>query len=268
MSWLVDAHAHYHQVFGWKAFLAGAIENLDRASREHPELGPFRAACLLFADPEGVRSVEDLAARGSGGLPPGWELEAVEGGAIVVAPPGGEALVLLVPGRQVRTRGRLELLALACDEEIPDGITLEEAAERGRKAGAVCVVPWGFGKWWFGRGRTVARLLENGHGAGLHLGDNGNRPALAPDPRLFGRARRWGMMILPGSDPLPFPDHAGRAASAGFVLSGETDPRRPGASVRAGLAALDRDPPFVGVRQGSLAFVADQVRMQLRRSHQ
>lgn len=74
------------------------------------------------------------------------------------------------------------------------------------------------------------------------------------------------MTILPGSDPLPFPDHAGRAASAGFVLSGETDPHRPGASVRAGLAALDRDPPFVGVRQGSLAFVADQVRMQLRRS--
>jgi hypothetical protein len=273
MSWLVDAHVHYHPEFGWGRFLEGALENTARIARGAPTVGTLTATCLLMADPEGVDSLRNLV-DSSDDAPddapaPGWHLEVLEGGAVSVDSPDPGPHLLLLPGRQVRTRERLELLALDCTLSIPDGLSLEETAIAAREGGAVSVLPWGFGKWSLGRGRVVSDLLDSARDLGLHVGDNGNRPGTSPCPRLLGRARREGILDLPGSDPLPFPDHARRAASYGFVLPGDPDPSRPGAGIRDGLrhfSAIGESPPAVDAgRRGPLAFAGDQLRMQLRR---
>jgi hypothetical protein len=276
MTWLVDAHVHYHACFGWSTFLAGAVRNTLHASRssapiEAVDTGPLGVACLLLADPEGVDS---LAAFGTGspGNLPGWRMRRLAGGgvdmirAIGHASPTRELRLVLLPGRQIRTRERLELLALDCTRPIPDGLPLRAALDLASAEDAVCVLPWGFGKWWGERGRIVEAVLRERWEVPIHLGDNGNRPSPYPAPRLLdtttGPPLGWN---LPGSDPLPFPDHAGRAASCGFLLPGEPDPEHPGVSLRAALAALKGNPPLVAHRRSAPAFAADQLRMQLAR---
>ncbi|CAN5763234.1 hypothetical protein BH23GEM11_BH23GEM11_20730 [soil metagenome] len=269
MNWLVDAHVHYHPDFGWARFLNGALENTARISASTPFAETLSATCLLLADPAGVDSLRDLLAASDDALPPGWRLQVLEGGAVSLTPAEPGPPLLLVPGRQVRTRERLELLALDSTLRIPDGLSLEETAEAAREGGAISILPWGFGKWWLARGRVISDMLDTARELGLHVGDNGNRPGGSPRPRLLARARREGILDLPGSDPLPFPGHARRAASFGFLVPGDPDRSRPGSVVRAGLASFaetGESPPSVEAgRRGALAFAGDQLRMQLHR---
>ena len=265
MSWLVDAHVHYHPVFGWSRFLEGVLSNTARVSGEDPSVGAVTTTCLLLADPPGTDSLRELREGPGTSLPPDWDLRTPDRGrGVVLTPPHGAPRIVLLAGRQLRTTERLELLALDCVETIPDGLSLNDAVDRAGEAGAIRVIPWGFGKWTLSRRRTVERVLTERPMSGLHVGDNGNRPGLSPLPRLLGPDRPGDVLNLPGSDPLPFPDHARRAASCGFVLPGDPDLDSPGASIRKALGSLTRDPPIVASRRSPVAFVADQLRMQLR----
>lgn len=266
MSWLVDAHVHYHPCFGWDRFLAGAADHLDRAAARRPG-DEVTAGCLLFVHVAGEPTLVRLRTRGAEGdrtLPARWTLrETAEDTAIRLERTDGAPL-LLVQGRQVATREGLEVLALACGRSIPDGLDLEATVDAALEAGAVAVIPWGFGKWWLRRGRILGHLLGSARGDRVHLGDNGNRPARGPTPAPFRAARERGRLILPGSDPLPFDHHARRALSYGFWMTGELDPDRPGASLRAWLRTDPPCPRPVGRLRGTFGFVADQLRMQLR----
>jgi hypothetical protein len=50
----------------------------------------------------------------------------------------------------------------------------------------------------------------------LYLGDNSGRPVFMADPAEFALARRLGIGILPGSDPLPFASECIKVGSFGF----------------------------------------------------
>jgi len=116
----------------------------------------------------------------------------------------GQQLVLL-PGRQVVARERLEVIALNQGEFIADGSPATEIIEMVIARGGVPMLPWSPGKWFFERGRIVAELLDRFTPADLLIGDTSLRPRGWPTPRLMGKARRLGYSIVAGSDPLPFP---------------------------------------------------------------
>jgi len=116
----------------------------------------------------------------------------------------GQQLALL-PGRQVVTRERLEVIALNRTESIADGLPATEIIETVIERGGVPMLPWSPGKWFFERGRIVAELLDRYSPADLLIGDSSMRPRGWPTPRLMGKARRLGYSIVAGSDPLPFP---------------------------------------------------------------
>jgi hypothetical protein len=79
------------------------------------------------------------------------------------------------------------------------------------------------------------------------------------------RGEERGIPVLPGSDPLPLPHHAGRIGSAGFVLTGPLDPDRPAATIRWTLSTLTGSPAPFGSRAPLLDFVRDQSAMQRRK---
>lgn len=291
-AWFVDAHVHFHACFPLSEFFEGARRNVARLGRTEFG-GQVKLGCLLLTDRAGENhflrlrdsvgrspspvAPSPIAGRTSpfptgeepasqrpeipwGALPPGWSSQATaEAESVRFHPPAGPPLAL-VQGRQVATREGLEILTLCSSVEIPDGLSLPEAAHRAVDAGALTVIPWGFGKWWLGRGQIVAHLLESDLGDKVYLGDNGNRWAGAGDPALFRRGRA----VLPGSDPLPFPHHASRAGSYGFQITGDLDPERPAASLRQVVAALRASPVPLGKLRGATAFLGDQLRMQLR----
>jgi hypothetical protein len=261
MTWFVDAHVHHHPCFDWRDQIEGAFAHLARWSERVHETSP-PTGVLCFVDLQDRPGLTRLVEEPDGKLPAGCTMEStLEKTAWRVSDPRGASLLLLA-GRQIATREGLEVLAISCSEEIPDRLSLAETLTVSLGAAAVTVIPWGFGKWWLGRGATVSSAFTAPRTGRVYLGDNGNRAAIGPEPGLFSTARRRGLPIVSGSDPLPFVSHARRALGYGFCLEGELDSRRPGAELRDALAALDRTPAMVGDRTALPRFVLDQVRMQ------
>jgi hypothetical protein len=255
---LVDAHVHVHPCFDLALFLGSAATNMERASRE---LDLDDAPKLLLLTESAGEDYFGEFARGGNGAHGAWSFRRVEE-ISVAALEGGEPRLVVVAGRQVVTREGLEVLALACAGEFPDGAPIAATLESVIERGGLAVVPWGFGKWWRRRGRLLAGLLADQRPELFFLGDNGGRPRLGPRPALFAHAGELGIRVLPGSDPLPFPDHARRPGSFGFALDGLFDAERPAESLKRGLRRVENRPRPFGRCQASLPFLRNQLAMQ------
>ncbi len=259
---LVDGHVHYHPCFGVEPFLEAARANFE-AARGRLGLTEPALGCLLFSESawhcyfrefaEGLvrRSTRD------------WTVETTEEDCSIIAYCERRPIMILVAGRQIVTAERLEVLALASSRTFSDGEPIDEVVEKAVLSGAVTVLPWGFGKWFGKRGRTIARILESTRAGQIYLGDNSGRPALAPEPHLFAVARAKGVPVLPGSDPLPFKSQARNAGRYGFVLEGSVDMRTPAATIRQKLLEQRLQPRRYGRLESLPNFVRSQVRMQL-----
>ena len=266
----MDAHVHLQRPFDVDRFLGGCWASLERHAREP---GSWGVLILVKArEQPGLRRFREWTARDGKTPGGGWALHATEEAVSVrVTPLDGPrdprtAGLVLVAGRQVRAARRLEVLAMGASADVPAGRPVGDTVAALAERGVPAVVPWGFGKWWLGRGREVGRLLERWASPRLFLGDNGGRPSGWPEPPLFDRARARGVHVLPGSDPLPLPAHERRAGGYGFVLAGGLDASRPWAWVHDRLAALESDPPPYGTRVGPVAFVRDQIALRLGRA--
>jgi len=259
---LVDGHVHIHPSYDLDEFLETAAQNLRHgaAALGLPDTTP---ACLMLAETAHSNRFAELRALASRGHR-SWEVTLTGEDISVMARRDGQPPLFVVAGSQIVTRERLEVLALACARRIPDGWALEAVVDDVLAAGAIAVVPWGFGKWWFRRGTIVRRLIESSRGASLYLGDNGGRLAWSPRPRLFEVARAKGVRVLPGSDALPLSGQQGKVGRFGFVLEGALDPRAPARAVAACLAGTRAQPRAFGCREHLPGFVRSQIRMQLR----
>jgi len=173
-------------------------------------------------------------------------------------------VLVVIAGHQIVTAEKLEVLALCCPPEVREGEPLEATIAAVRSCGGVPLLPWGFGKWMFSRGKCIARVVEGAAPWPL-LGDNGGRPALSWTPRLLRRGAARGIPVLPGSDPLPFADQVRRVGRVGVIMEAALDLERPATSVRKWLITL-RPPlrPF-GNGLGPWEFARDQLRMQWRK---
>jgi hypothetical protein len=204
----------------------------------------------------------------SGGNPPGWRVDPLADGISLRAVPDADMagpVLLLVAGRQMATREGLEVLALGTADTLPDGLPLPAAVAAAQAAGALPVIPWGFGKWWFYRGRLLRELLEATGREEVLLGDNGGRPSFAPRPKLFTLAESLGIPVLPGSDPLPMNRDWTRAGSYGFVLGRDLSGDRPGDDLLGLLRRLEASPPVLGRRIGPVRFMANQIALRTSR---
>lgn len=266
-SLLIDAHVHVHDCFPLDTFFEQAHRNFEQAAREH---GWGRVlGVLMLTESEGVdwfgRLAGMAAASAADAGPTRWTIEPTRDPA-ALAVVNGDRRLLLVSGRQVVAREGLEVLLLGTRSSVPDGRPIRDVLAEGERLGALRVIPWGAGKWLFGRGRLLKDLIAAARpGEGFFLGDGAGRPFFWSKPRHFDDAERRGLRILPGTDPLPFPRQAGRAGSFGFRLDGAPDLSSPSEGIKAAL----RDPasrltPF-GRPERLVPFVRNQIAMQRRK---
>jgi hypothetical protein len=260
---MVDAHVHLHRCFPLVPFLVAAEVNV-RAGAHASGFDMERAIGVLLLtagiDEDGYERLHALTR----GEERGWRAEPTDEPESLVLTRDGRPVLVAVAGQQVVTREGIEVLGLAFPGRVPDGLDLLSTIDRLEARGALPVLPWGFGKWWFARGRRVRSCLER-MDRRLMLGDNGGRPSAFRTRGILALGAARGIPVLPGSDPLPFPDHAGRAGSTGFVMAEGLDERRPSAQLRRWVLALEGSPPSFGRRVGLSRFAADQLRMQWRK---
>ncbi len=260
----VDGHAHLHPGWNPERFLDGALTNFEAAARAHRSSHEplyYLALCGIGAT-DAFASLWRRVERGGVGR---WSLQRTSESHSLIACRDPDREVVLVAGWQVRTVEGLEVLALCRAPPVPAGLSLGATVQVIRALGGIVVLPWGFGKWWFGRGREVRELLLSTLAKEVFLGDNGGRPKVLRDPALFHLARERRRPILPGSDPLPLPVETVVAARFGFLLEGVVDLSCPAAALRMLLEALDQQPLTFGARVGVLRFASNQILLRLRR---
>lgn len=257
---LVDGHVHRHPCFDPGAFFDHAAANLDAASGK----GEEAVRCLMLTESAGDHFFDELLEKAGKAGGEGWSVGVTAEDESVLVSREARTALMVVAGRQIVTRERLEVLALGTRAEFEGGLALSETLAAVSASRATPVIPWGFGKWWAARGRCVEGLLRRPDVPRFFLGDNGGRPRIASTPRLFRQAAERGIAVLPGSDPLPFPGQVGKVGGYGFVLRGDFAPDRPAASVKLILAGLNQSPPAFGRRESLPGFVRAQLGMQWR----
>ncbi|MFT3965864.1 MAG: hypothetical protein QM690_08290 [Sphingobium sp.] len=236
---LIDAHVHIHEGVDPYAAIVGAHARMVRRAGE--DVQPV----FLLAEQQG-RHMHDAL-----------RLQAMPSGEPESLWVGARRRALVVAGRQIVTREKLEILALATTADLPDGLPSEEVLERLGETDALVVLPWGVGKWIGRRGRLVERLLAQDRDGRLMLGDIGGRPGFWPVRGFRTRT------VLRGSDPLPIPGGAGRIGGYGFFLNAALSPDRPARDLRAALRSMaDAAAPY-GKTASPFRFFNEQFRLRL-----
>jgi hypothetical protein len=170
----------------------------------------------------------------------------------------------LISGKQIVTKERLEVLALACESDFPEGRRIEETVRLIIERGAVPVIPWGFGKWYGRRAGILREFLDISiDSSNVFLGDNSGRPSFLPAPAHFRIGKEKGIRILPGSDPLPFFSESTRAGSFGFTVRGSIRRERPGEDIKNILLDPATTPSPFGSLETPYRFMKNQIGMQI-----
>jgi hypothetical protein len=264
---VVDAHVHIHACYDIDEFFDHAYRNLSRAQ---PHLADTASAFYLMltetADDHYFDALRQLA-RGADGRTAvrlrRWSVATTSEDESLVVTLGGRRLIL-VAGRQVACKEGLEVLILGTTGRFLDRRSIRDVLAEGEALGLTQVIPWGAGKWFFGRARLLSELVRAKRSAPFFLGDEGGRPALWPYPRHFREAAALGVRDLPGTDPLPFPHDIEKVGRVGCRMALEFDAAKPAASL---LNALRGNNPFERFArlEPPGRFVRNQFAMQLRK---
>ena len=259
---LVDAHVHYHDCFDTARFFDGAQRNFAVAATRLGRVANTRG-CLAFTESAWDHHFRAFREHASRLAPPGWRFDHTSEEYSLIANRNDGASIVILAGRQLVTTDGLEVLAIGTAEEFADGLDTREAIAAVQACGALAVLPWGFGKWWFKRGQIAGEIIDSIEAEAFFLGDNGGRPGLSPQPSLFRRGRRRGIQVLPGSDPLPFTDQSAAVGSFGFVLAGRFNEQRPGDSIKVAILEHAGEFERFGRGESLISFCRQQVAMQL-----
>ncbi len=216
MALIVDAHVHLYPGYQLELALKSACENLNRLILGHG-LDPRETAKALFlTERHDCRAFRELKhdAKIAGEFSPVLKsdsdflrFESPKLGAITI-----------VPGRQIVSQERLEVLCYLKDLEIPNGLPIRELIEQIRKAQGIPVINWAPGKWLFERGKIVSELLENSAPGSFLICDTSLRPKLFALPSLMRLAQKKGFALVFGTDPFPFAGEESRIGTYATVF--------------------------------------------------
>lgn len=260
---LIDAHVHLYDCFDRTVFFDAALKNFRHAAQSLGLPGNT-PGCLMLAETTRDHAFESLVAQREldGGR---WRFSPTGEGRSLVAALDGEDVLTVIAGRQVVTREGLEVLALCCNETFTDGLAAEHTIENVIEAEGLAVLPYGVGKWSGARGKVLDGLMSGPLANTLMLGDNAGRLAMAGEPKQFAEARKQGIGVLPGTDPLPFPGQAARVGRFGMVLDGGIDKAKPTTSIKTRLEASETQPATYGRAERLFTFLGLQVGMQFHK---
>lgn len=267
---LVDGHVHLHSCFEPAAFLKAAQMNFDHvAQRFHPGQSFAGVLCLTEGAREtGFDRLLDVGKRQNAAGPAGpnaWRLRHTKEDTSLVFSSTAARTLMVIAGRQLVSRERLEVLAIGTRQPFTEGAPVQDLIRQTAEADALPVIPWGFGKWTGARGKLVRQLLHTPGLPPFFLSDSGNRPAFWPPSSLFRLAQEKGIRNLPGSDPLPFSDEYRRPGSFGFVLPGPLSSTTPARNLKEKVSDPATPIPCFGNGETPWRFIRNQLGMQYQK---
>lgn len=243
MKLIADTHVHVYPCHDSARTFKSLLENLQA-------LSVSAAKALFLTERADCHFFRDLAEGRVEPPVPGTAFSvSAERECVTLGRTEGGDMVIFA-GRQIVTRERLEILALTLDQPFPEGETAEAVIAAVLQAGGVPVLSWAPGKWFFGRGRVVASLIERFKPGELLIGDTSLRPIGWPEPILMRRARRAGLTVLAGSDPLPVAGEEIHAGCYASLLDIDLEDNTPVVAIRRAFKSPGLGTKTVGRRSG------------------
>lgn len=268
----IDAHVHFHECFDLSIFLQSAYDNCNVQATKDQHQGPFVGVLLLtesswdhwFQQLASYADMNQTVPHHSHGY---WNFHHTAEDFTLFSQSTQGATILIVAGRQIVTKEKLEVLALLTSRSFQDGIDIEEAIKQVKQSGGIPVIPWGFGKWWGTRGKLLSKLMQSSVMKDVFLGDNSGRPSFLPYPSQFTLANEQDIRIFPGSDPLPFASENCRPCSVGFSIHSELDENYPGRDLKHLMQDTSTSITPYFRHERMYRFIRNQVAMQMVKHH-
>jgi hypothetical protein len=262
-----DAHVHIQEKFDLDRFLLSALANFDK-QREATAPQSSGRYYIFLAEAKSIDFFSLLmkhAQHPTGPLAGFWQTQPTgEPESVLLQHESRpDSRMFVVAGRQVVTRERIEVLALATLARIGEGKPLADTVDDIRNEGGLAVLPWGVGKWLGKRREYLSDFIQNVVPTSLFVGDNGGRPEFWPRPALFDLAARRGIRLLPGSDPLPLNGEEYRVGSYGAMVTGDCSDQTPAADLKKLLLDSKKLISPFGQRLGAWQFLRSQFGLRL-----
>ncbi|MFQ5558968.1 MAG: hypothetical protein ACE5FU_00085 [Nitrospinota bacterium] len=264
---VVDTHTHIYSCFDLEIFFESAVKNLGELHRpEFEEVSSIK--CIVLTEGVGCDFFSSFINLGKFGKNGRYSFEKNEEGVALLLKDRSSALCYVIPGKQIVTEERVEVLTLGSWESVADGLDIRALLDRLLKKEIMTVLPWGAGKWFGRRKRVLMEVLHSFRSPCLFLADNSGRPSFWGVPEILRIADSQGFTVLNGSDPFSLPGDNGRAGSAGVVVEGEWHEQFPVQSLRAQLLKKDKKIRCVGKRDGIAAFLRRQGGLYIKKLYQ
>ncbi len=195
----LDAHLHIYPEYDLDIYFDTLVKN---AKKYAPEATAIAGIVLLRENQPSLASLFEDRPHGK------WSITLPSDAQTAATVTDGTTTIALFPARQIAARERIELLALFGEKVIADGQPLSETITQIRQEAMQPVIAWGKGKWLLKRHKIVKALIrdEAKQNPLPLIGDSALRPLFWIEP-LFRFAKRNGMRLIYGSDPLPGKDN-------------------------------------------------------------
>lgn len=262
---MIDGHVHIYDCYDLGKFFDIALRNLEHFHNTlYPQEGPFEKILLLT---EGRKNDFFSQFKEDGGFlnDLGYQCLSTKENFSLILARDNKPVCYLLKGRQIVTKENLEVLLVASGQDIKDGYPVEAIIEQIIDKNDIAVLAWGFGKWFFKRGKIVKSLAEKYGSHGFFIGDNSGRPHFWPKPQQFKRAEALNIPIINGSDPLPFKNEINKVGTYGFSVEGNFNEDEPGGSLWEILLSPETCIDFFGRRDSAVSFFKRQSKMYLKK---
>ena len=195
---LIDTHVHYYPFCEFPVFFDAAYSNMKKVADTFAKENKFTAIlCLL--ETEKSHWFEQLFTIAKSSKKVGsWEVEEIAHENLLRLVDGDDKELILIPGQQIITAEKLELLIIGATQNKVDHRKPIETYVQDYSDSHLVIIPWGVGKWLGSRGQIVSRLIANASSANFALGDNSGRPGCLEEGKTAQSCTTKGYRYITG----------------------------------------------------------------------
>lgn len=261
---LIDSHVHIHECYNLEEYLNIIFKNFLNSAHEIDNLIPW-VGVLLLSETKGINFFNSLLDYLSKKKSNDFNVRKTEEDDSYIIENRNRQKVIVISGRQIVTKGGIELLALCTKKDFNDFEDLEKTVLDVIAADTIPIVPWGFGKWVGKNNDIIKNLIFKHDDITFFLGDNSGRPRFWFRPHLFKLAKSRNHFILPGTDALPISSEVNKTGTYGFYLKTELNLSKPSEGLKKVLRDLNKSPLAFGKLESPIRFFKNQLKMQLNK---